>query len=231
MRVLVVEDEHDLAAIIKDGLQEEGYSVDVCADGEEGLFMACEVAYDAIVLDVMLPVCDGFAVLEGLRRAGRHTPVLLLTARGALEDKVRGLNSGADDYLTKPFEFAELLARLRTIVRRHAPDRATVLRAGSLTLDPAMRDLCVAGKPVDLTRKEFALLEVLVRNKNRVVSRTEITEHIYDESFEFSSNVVDVHVNALRKKLAGCGASKQLIETVRGVGYLLRVPDASVDRG
>lgn len=226
MRVLAVEDEHDLAAIIKDGLQEEGYSVDVCSDGEEGLFMAREVAYDAIILDVMLPVKDGFAVLDGLRRAGRHTPVLLLTARGALEDKVRGLNLGADDYLTKPFEFAELLARLRTIMRRHAPERATVLRAGPLTLDPATRDVRLAGKPVDLTRKEFALLEVLMRNKNRVVSRTEITEHIYDESFDFASNVVDVHVNALRKKLVGCGAAKRLIETVRGVGYLLRVADA-----
>jgi DNA-binding response OmpR family regulator len=224
MRVLLVEDERDLAAIIKDGLAEEGLSVDVAVDGEEGLYMAREVAYDAVILDVMLPKLDGFGVLKGLRTKGNHTPVLLLTARGALEDKVNGLNTGADDYLTKPFEFQELLARLRTIMRRHVPDRRPVLKIGALTLNPATHEVHVKGKPVELTLKEFALLELLMRNKNRALSRTEISEHIYDESFDSNSNVIDVHVNALRKKLAG-RLKPQLIQTVRGVGYVLKAGD------
>ncbi|MFZ5863964.1 MAG: response regulator transcription factor [Nitrospirota bacterium] len=221
MRVLLVEDEPDLAAITRDGLQEEGYSVDVCADGEDALYMAREVPYDAVILDVMLPSLDGFGVLKSLRKEGKATPVLLLTARGAIEDKVRGLDTGADDYLTKPFEFRELLARLRTIMRRHTPDRRVLLEAGPVRIDPATRAVRVGGKLVELTAKEFALLEFLVRRHDRAVTRTEIIEHIYDDSFDSDSNVIDVHVNALRKKL-GRRSSTTLIQTVRGVGYMLR---------
>lgn len=221
MRVLLVEDERDLAAIIKDGLVEEGYSVDVSGDGEDGLYMASEVAYDAVILDVMLPKLDGFAVLKSLRNAGKSTPVLLLTSRGALEDKVRGLDTGADDYLTKPFEFRELLARLRTIMRRQTPERRVVLEAGPIRIDPAKREARVGGKLVELTPKEFSLLEYLVRHCDRAVTRTEISEHIYDNSFDSDSNVIDVHVNALRKKLTR-RSSPPVIETVRGVGYMIR---------
>jgi DNA-binding response OmpR family regulator len=221
MRVLLVEDERDLAAIIKDGLVEEGYSVDVSGDGEEGLYMAREVVYDAVILDVMLPKLDGFAVLKSLRKAGKSTPVLLLTSRGALEDKVRGLDTGADDYLTKPFEFQELLARLRTIMRRQTPERRVVLEAGPIRIDPAKREARLGGKLVELTPKEFSLLEYLVRHRDRAVTRTEISEHIYDMSFDSDSNVIDVHVNALRKKLTR-RSSPPVIETVRGVGYMIR---------
>ncbi len=221
MRVLLVEDEPDLAAITRDGLQEEGYSVDVSGDGEDALFWARERSYDAVILDVMLPKLDGFGVLKSLRKAGKDTPVLLLTARGATEDKVRGLDTGADDYLTKPFEFQELLARLRTIMRRHTPERRVILEAGPIRIDPAKREARVGGKLVELTAKEFALLEFLVRHRDRAVTRTEISEHIYDDSYDSDSNVIDVHVNALRKKLTR-RSFPQLIQTLRGVGYMLR---------
>jgi two-component system OmpR family response regulator len=221
MRVLLVEDEPDLAAITRDGLQEEGYSVDLCVDGEDALFWARERSYDAVILDVMLPKLDGFGVLASLRKAGKDTPVLLLTARGAVEDKVRGLDTGADDYLTKPFEFQELVARLRTIMRRHTPERRVILEAGPIRVDPAKREARLGGKLVELTAKEFALLEFLVRHRDRAVTRTQIIEHIYDDSFDSNSNVIDVHINALRKKLTR-RSLPQLIQTVRGVGYVLR---------
>jgi DNA-binding response OmpR family regulator len=221
MRILLVEDEPDLAAITKEGLQEEGYSVDVCVDGEDGLFWARERSYDAVILDVMLPKLDGVGVLAALRKAGKTTPVLLLTARGAVEDKVRGLDTGADDYLTKPFEFQELVARLRTIMRRQTPERRVILEAGPIRIDPAKREARLSGKLVELTPKEFSLLEYLVRHRDRAVTRTEIIEHIYDDSFDSNSNVIDVHINALRRKLAR-RSSPPLIETVRGAGYMIR---------
>lgn len=221
MRILVVEDEEDLAYLIKKGLEEEKYSVDVCYDGEEGLYMAKEVSYDAMILDVMLPGLDGIAVLESLRAGNVQTPVLMLTARDALEDKIKGLDTGADDYLTKPFEFRELLARIRSLLRRNVPQKSAVFKIEDLELDTAMREVSRGGEKVRLTVKEYMILEYLVYNRQRVVSRTDIVEHVYDDTYDRDSNVIDVHINSLRKKL-NQGHEDQLISTVRGAGYILR---------
>ena len=221
MRVLVVEDEVKMAALLQRGLREEGYAVDVASDGREALWLATENGYDAIVLDVMLPDVDGFEVCRRLREAGRWSPVLMLTARDGVSDRVAGLDAGADDYLTKPFSFAELLARLRALVRRGAPERPATLQVGDLVLDPATRRVVRDGTPVDLTPREFALLEFLMRHPGEVLSRTRLIEHVWDFAFEGDSNVVDVYVRYLREKVDR-PFGRDSIETVRGAGYRLR---------
>jgi DNA-binding response OmpR family regulator len=222
MRILLVEDDPKLSRLLGRGLREEGFAVDATADGEDGAWRAVENDYDAIVLDVNLPGMDGFSVLEKLRTKGRKTPVLMLTARGALEDRLRGLNSGADDYLRKPFDFEELLARIRALLRRAAPEKDVRLRAGDLVLDPQKREVVRAGQCVELTAKEFAILEYLLRHKEYVISRTTLSEHVWDENFDAMSNVVDVTVYGLREKIHAHG--DPLVHTVRGAGYVLREP-------
>jgi two-component system OmpR family response regulator len=221
MRVLVVEDETKMAGLLKRGLEEEGYAVDVAADGGEAIWLATENQYDAVVLDVMLPDLDGFDVCRRLREAGRWSPVLMLTARDGVGDRVRGLDVGADDYLTKPFAFAELLARIRALVRRGTPSRPAVLRAGDLTLDPATHRVARGDVAIDLTAKEFALLEYLMRHPGEVLSRTRLIEHLWDFAYEGGSNVVDVYVRYLREKVDR-PFGRDTIETVRGAGYRLR---------
>jgi two-component system, OmpR family, response regulator len=220
MRILVVEDEAKMAALLKRGLQEEGYAVDVAATAEDAIWMGTENPYDAIVLDIMLPDSDGFEVCRRLREAKRWAPVIMLTARDAVADRVAGLDIGADDYLTKPFSFDELLARTRALLRRGAVERPTVLRSGPLELDPATRKVVVGASPVELTAREFMLLEYLLRHPGVVLSRTRIREHVWDFSFEGDSNVVDVYVRYLREKIDR-PFGLNLIETVRGAGYRL----------
>jgi DNA-binding response OmpR family regulator len=220
MRLLVVEDEHKLAGVLKRGLEEHGYAVDVAYDGEDGLAMATAAPYDLIVLDVMLPKLDGFAVCQQLRAQRSHTPVLMLTARDAVDDRVAGLDSGADDYLTKPFAFRELLARTRALLRREARTKDPVLRVADLEIDTVSHEVRRAGKVVELTTKEYAILEYFARNPNRVLTRTQIAEHVWDYDFVSMSNVIDVYVGYLRRKL-GDGESR-LLRTIRGTGYQLR---------
>ncbi len=221
MRILVVEDDRKVASFIRKGLTEDGYAVDVASDGETGLAMGLDRLHDVIVLDVMLPGKPGFQVVRELRQAKVATPVLLLTARDAVEDKVQGLDAGADDYLTKPFAFAELLARVRALLRRGTAARAPVLQVADLTLDPATRTVARGGEAISLTNREFALLEYLMRNAGRVLTRTTIAEHVWDYSFDSGTNVIDVYVNYLRKKI-DAGRERKLIHTVRGVGYVLK---------
>jgi two-component system OmpR family response regulator len=215
MRILLVEDEPALARAVRKALEEEGFAVDVEADGEGGLYAAQGGTYDAVVLDVMLPRRDGWSVLRALR-ASRATPVLLLTARDAVADRVRGLNGGADDYLTKPFEIDELLARIRALIRRAAGKPSPVLTAGEVVIDTLSRRVRRAGRAVDLTPKEYALLEFLAVHAGELVTRTMIYDHIYDEQDDSLSNVVDVYVSNLRRKLG-----RDLLETRRGEGYVL----------
>jgi len=228
----VVEDEVKMAGLLKRGLEEEGYAVDMSGTGQDALWLASENPYDAVVLDVMLPDFDGFEVCRRLRAAGRWSPVLMLTARDAVPDRVSGLDAGADDYLTKPFSFAELLARLRALVRRGATERPPFLAVGDLTLDPATRRVTRTGIPVELTAKEFALLEYFMRHPGEVLSRTRLIEHVWDFAYEGDSNVVDVYVRYLREKVDRPFGTDS-IETVRGAGYRLREEpgDASTDQG
>jgi heavy metal response regulator len=221
MRILVVEDEKKVASFIKKGLEEEGYAVDVAADGEEGLAMALTRVHDLIILDIRLPRLDGLCVLQAIRQDGMTAPVLLLTVRATIEDKVLGLDAGADDYLTKPFAFQELVARVRALLRRRLEVEPTVLRIGDLTLDPARRTVSRGGEKIDLTPREFALLDYFMRNPGRVLTRTMITEHVWDYSFDTSTNVIDVYVNYLRRKI-DAGRTPKLLHTVRGVGYVLK---------
>lgn len=221
MRVLIVEDEKDLAAIMKQGLEEEGYIVDVAHDGEDGLYMAENFPVDAIILDIMLPKVDGLTVLSKLRRKGFATPVLLLTARDATLDKIKGLDTGADDYLTKPFDFTELMARLRSLMRRKGMVKEAVIRIADLEINTASRVVSRGGHQVQLSAREYALLEYLAYNRDKVVTRTDIVEHIYSEDSEMDSNVVDVYINYLRNKIDK-GFDTKLIHTVRGTGYILR---------
>ncbi len=221
MRILLVEDEEYLARILKKGLEEEGYSVDICHDGEEGLYMASEIPYDGIILDIMLPKLDGLSLLNTIRDKDIITPVLMLTARTDLEDKIKGLDTGADDYLTKPFKFAELMARLRAIIRRKTPERRAILKIQDLEIDTARKEVKRKNKSISLTAREYALLEYMTYNKNTVLSRTEITEHIYNDSFDLDSNVIDVFITTLRKKIDK-DHPIQLIHTVRGAGYIIR---------
>ncbi len=224
MRILVVEDEKELAAIICKGLRENGYSVDVAHDGEEGLYMAENYPADVVVLDIMLPGMDGLSVLKAMRRKGVKTPVVILTARDALTDKIKGLDAGADDYVTKPFAFGELLARIRSLLRRRTEVREAVIRIDDLEIDTASHEVKRGGRIIPLSAREYALLEYMAYNRNRVLSRTDITEHIYDESFDRDSNIVDVYITYLRKKI-DAGFEKKLIHTVRGAGYMLKGSD------
>ncbi|HEX2279034.1 MAG TPA: response regulator transcription factor [Candidatus Tectomicrobia bacterium] len=221
MRLLVVEDENKVASFIKKGLEEEGYAVDLAADGEAGLAMALERVHDLIILDIRLPKVDGLQVLQTLRQDKITTPVLLLTVRATIEDKVLGLDAGADDYLTKPFAFQELVARVRALLRRRSEAEPTVLQVGDLSLDPARRTVTRGGVKIDLTAREFSLLDYFMRNPGRVLTRTMIAEHVWDYSFDTSTNVIDVYVNYLRKKI-DAEREPKLLHTVRGVGYVLR---------
>jgi two-component system, OmpR family, response regulator len=221
VRVLVVEDEVKLAGLIRRGLREEGLLADVAIKGEDALWMAQATPYDVIVLDVMLPGMDGFAVCRRLREDGVWSPVLMLTARDALEDRIGGLDAGADDYLTKPFAFAELLARLRAVARRAAPERPAVIAVGDLTLDPATHSVRRGNTEIELSPKEFALLETFMRQPNRVLSRFELLEHAWDYDYDNRSNVIDVYVRYLREKVDR-PFGRESIETVRGTGYRLR---------
>jgi DNA-binding response OmpR family regulator len=220
MRVLVVEDEIKMARAIRRGLEQEGYAVDTAPDGDEALYLASENAYDAVVLDVMLPGLDGFEVCRQLRLAGRWAPVLMLTAHDSVPDRIEGLDVGADDYLAKPFAFGELLARLRALLRRGAGERPAVLRVGDVTLDPAAHRVTRAGRRVELSAREFALLEYLMRRPGEVVTRSDALEHVWDYGYDGLSNVVDVYVGYLRRKLEQ-PFGRALIRTVRGVGYAL----------
>jgi two-component system OmpR family response regulator len=221
MRVLVVEDDVKMASLLRRGLLEEGLAADVARTGDDALWMAEATEYDAIVLDVMLPGADGFEVCRRLREAGRWSPVLMLTARDAVEDRVAGLDAGADDYLTKPFSFAELLARLRAIARRAPLERPTVLEAGDLRLDPATRRAWRGDVEIGLSAKEFSLLETFMRRPGEVLSRYQLLEHCWDYGYENRSNVVDVYVRYLREKIDRPFGRKSL-ETVRGAGYRFR---------
>jgi two-component system, OmpR family, response regulator len=224
MRVLVVEDEVKLSGLLRRGLTEEGYAADVARTGEDALWMARSVEYDAIVLDLMLPELDGLEVCRRLREGGVWTPVLMLTAREGVDARVAGLDAGADDYLQKPFSFAELLARLRALARRGLPERPAVLEVGSLRLDPATRQVWRGEVEVRLSAKEFALLETFMRRPGRVLSRGQLLEHAWDFAYENRSNVVDVYVRYLREKVDRPFGLAQL-ETVRGAGYRLRVEE------
>jgi two-component system OmpR family response regulator len=226
MRVLVVEDEVKMAGLIRRGLREEGMAADVAIKGEDALWMAAATAYDAVVLDVMLPGLDGFQTCRRLRDEGIWAPVLMLTARDAVEDRVAGLDGGADDYLTKPFSFVELLARLRALVRRGPVERPTVLEVDDLRLDPATQQVWRGQTEVALSQKEFALLETFMRRPGEVLSRYQLLEHAWDYEYENRSNVIDVYVRYLREKVDRPFGS-QSIETVRGSGYRLRGAPAS----
>jgi two-component system, OmpR family, response regulator len=221
MRALVVEDEVKMAALIRRGLVEEGYAADVAHTGEEALWMARATPYDAIVLDLMLPGRDGLEVCRELRENGVWSPILMLTARDGLEDKVSGLDSGADDYLSKPFSFAELLARLRALTRRGPAERPVVLEVGALRLDPALRQAWRGDVEIDLSAKEFSLLETFMRHAGDVLTRLDLLEHAWDYGYENRSNIVDVYVRYLREKIDRPFGAES-IQTVRGVGYRLR---------
>ena len=220
MRILVIEDEKKVAAFIKRGLEQESYAVDVVHDGLEGIAFAEANEYDCVILDIMLPGKNGFEILDEFKVKGIKAPVLLLTARDAVEDRVKGLDSGADDYLTKPFAFEELIARLRVLMRRGGYG-GPVLKYEDLSLDPATRKAKRGDEDIDLTVKEYALLEYMLRNPGRVLTRTIIAEHVWDQSFDSETNVVDVYINHLRSKIDK-GFDKKLIHTVRGVGYVLK---------
>ena len=221
MRVLVVEDHQEMARLIEQHLREEGFSVEVASTGEDAVSFATEYELDAVVLDVLLPGIDGFETCRRIREAGAWAPILMLTARDAVEDRVRGLDVGADDYLTKPFSFAELLARLRALIRRGAPERPATLWVGDLSLDPSTHEVHRRGRPIELTAKEFALLEYLMRHPGEALTRTQLREHVWDFAYDGDSNVIDVFVRQLRDKVdRPFGASS--IETVRGVGYRIR---------
>jgi two-component system OmpR family response regulator len=224
VRVLVVEDEARMAGLLKRALQEEGHAVDVAADGPEGLWLATENTYQAIVLDVMLPGLDGVQLCRRLRESGSWVPVLMLTARDGVGDRVRGLDAGADDYLVKPFSLLELAARLRALTRRDSRSRPVVLAEGDLRLDPAVRRAWRAGTEVRLTPKEFALLEFFLRHPGRVLTRSQITEAVWDFAYDGGSNVVDQYVKYLRRKI-DVPFGRDDIETVRGVGYRLRAAE------
>jgi len=220
MKILVVEDEERVAHFIQKGLQEEGHAVDVSYDGEDGEFLAEINDYDLIILDLMLPKKNGLVVCRELRASGVATPVLMLTARDSVEDKVRGLDAGADDYLAKPFAFEELLARVRALLRRQSDNKSPVLSIADLELDPISRRVSRAGKAIRLTTKEYALLEYLLRNPGKVLSRTLIGEHVWDMNFDPESNVIDVYISHLRSKIDK-GHDVALLHTLRGQGYLL----------
>jgi len=223
VRLLLVEDDAKLARAVGRGLRHEGYAVDVVGDGDAALMQAAVWDYDGIVLDVMLPNRDGFEVCRTLRERDCWAPILMLTARGQVGDRIRGLDVGADDYLAKPFDFGELLARLRALVRRAPAQRPVRLEVGDLVVDPSTHEVARAGVPVALTAREFALLEYLTRHAGEAVTRASLLDHVWDENFEGSTNIVDVYVGYLRKKLEQ-PFDRPLIRTIRGVGYALEAP-------
>lgn len=225
MRILVVEDEEKVASFIRKGLEQMSYTVETVGTGEEALGLALGARFDAIVLDVMLPGRDGLSVVRELRARGSDVPVLALTARGTLEDRIAGLDSGCDDYLPKPFAFEELLARLRALLRRGGTARMPRLEYAGVTVDPATRAVSRDGKTVELTNKEFALLELLMRRPGQVMTRTTLLENVWGYDFDSTSNVLEVYMNFLRKKLDH-GFPRKLLHTVRGVGYVLRAEDS-----
>lgn len=222
MRILVIEDEKKVARFLKLGLEAENHKVDNAYDGESGEKMAMSTDYDVIVLDIMLPRKNGIEVLKSVRGNGRTTPVLILTAKGSLEDKVEGLDEGADDYLVKPFAFAEFIARVRSLGRRGGGEKATILKVADLELDPITRKAKRGGREIELTNREYALLEYFVRNVNRVLTRTVISEHIWEYNFDTGTNIVEVYVNKLRNKIDSESETK-LIHTVRGAGYMMKI--------
>jgi len=221
MRILVIEDEVKIAQFIKRGLKEEGYAVDVAGDGEEGHFMLSSNEYDAIILDLMLPKIDGLTLCATLRKEGNQTPIIMLTAKDTVKDKVKGLDSGADDYLPKPFAFEELLARVRVLLRKKDGRVQTQLKVDDLTLDLLTHTVTRGSREIDLTVKEYALLEYLMRNAGNIVTRTMISEHVWDINFDTFTNVIDVYINYLRNKIDN-GFENKMIHTVRGKGYLLK---------
>jgi two-component system OmpR family response regulator len=221
MKILVIEDEKKVAAFIKKGLEEEFYSVDAAHDGREGLKLALSDEYDLIILDIMLPYKDGLTLAKELRGEKINTPILILTAKEAVNDRVVGLDSGADDYLTKPFAFAELLARVRALLRRQSSTKSILMKVDDLVLDSQSHKVFRDGNEILLTAKEYAILEYLLRNKNRVVSRTVLSEHVYGYHFNTDTNVIDVHINKLRNKIDK-GFNKQLLFSIRGVGYSIK---------
>jgi len=221
MRLLIVEDEKTLANLIKRGFEEEGYAVDVAYNGEDGLFFAENNNYDAIVLDIMLPIIDGISLLKKLREQNISTPVIILTAKDSVKDKVLGLDSGSDDYLTKPFLFEELLSRVRAIIRRKFAASSPIIKICDLEIDTAQKTVKRNNKKINLSAKEYTLLEYLALNKNKVISRTSIIEHLYDEYFDLDSNVIDVFINRIRNKIDK-NFDKKLIHTFRGIGYSLK---------
>lgn len=228
MRILLVEDDSRVAHPIAKGLREQAYAVDLAPDGEAAVYLATENEYDLVILDIMLPVKDGYAVCRELRAGGARMPILMLTARGRVDDRVEGLDSGADDYLVKPFDFKELLARIRALSRRSAVLRPQVMRVADLVLNTASHAVSRSGRSVSLTAKEYALLEFLVLNHGRVVGREQIAQHVWDEHFDPFSNVIDVYIKRLRAKL-DTGRPKRLIHTRRGEGYLLSVDPGHAD--
>lgn len=221
MRILVVEDDVRMADLLRRGLRAEAYSVDVAATGADAVWLGVENPYDAAILDVMLGDLDGFEVCRQLRAADRWMPVLMLTARDDVDDRVAGLDAGADDYLTKPFSFAELLARVRALIRRGVAERPVVLQVGDISLDPAARTVVRAGRQIDLTPREYALLEYFMRHAGEVLSRTELIDHVWDFAYDGGSNVVDVYVRYLRQKM-DAPFRVRMLETVRGAGYRLK---------
>ena len=221
MRILIVEDEKSLADILKKGLMEEGYAADVAYNGEDGLFMAENEPSDIIILDIMLPIVDGITILKTIRKKGVKTPVLMLTAKDAMDDKISGLDSGADDYLTKPFHFEELLARIRALLRRNSDVKTSIVQVGDLYIDLASCEIKRENDQISLSAREYAIFELLVMNRNKVLSRTYISEHIYDYDFDLDSNVIDVFINRIRNKIDKKYKTK-LIHTVRGAGYILK---------
>jgi two-component system, OmpR family, response regulator len=228
MRVLVVEDEVKIARAIRRGLEHEGYATDVATTGQDAIHQATEHDYDAVVLDVKIPEPDGFAVCRQMRARNRWAPVLMLTARDSVDDRIQGLDAGADDYLIKPFAFGELLARLRALLRRAPAERPSIIRAGDVALDPAAHVVTRAGKLVELTGREFALLEFLMRHTGQVLTRTAMLEHVWGCDYDGDSNVVDVYIGYLRRKLEGPPVAP-LIKTIRGVGYILDATSAAGD--
>lgn len=224
MRLLLVEDDARIARFVARGLQEQSYAVDVVANGNDALYQVEINDYDLVILDVMIPGKDGFATCQAIRRLGKRMPILMLTARDAVDDRIAGLDSGADDYLTKPFEFGELLARLRALLRRPNELRSSRIVVGDLTINTASQTAKRGSRSISLTAKEYALLEFLGRNSGRVVGRSEIAEHVWDETFDPFSNLIEVYVNRLRRKL-GDDDGKPLLQTRRGSGYILDAPD------
>jgi two-component system copper resistance phosphate regulon response regulator CusR len=222
MRLLLVEDDARIARFVAKGLREQAYAVDVTANGDDALYEAAINSYDLVILDVMIPGRNGFEVCRELRRAGQRMPILMLTARDAVEDRITGLDHGADDYLTKPFEFRELLARLRALLRRSGELRPEQITVADLVLDTGAQSVSRAGRNIPMTTKEYALLEFLARNAGRVVGRAEIAEHVWDESFDPFSNLIEVYVNRLRRKIDS-EAGKPLLHTRRGAGYFFGV--------